>query len=710
MSPEQAKGKKVDKRTDIWAFGCILFECLTGKIAFEGETVSETIASILKGEPDWAVLPDNIPAQIVSLLHRCLQKDPSRRLQHIGDARIEIEEGLSDAAAPQLSRLETKGEAWPIKRFRSAFLIGLVAGLLVGSVAAGIAFWTLMRSTKSVALPIGRYTIDLPLNAPVNIYDNPSIAISPDGTSIVYSAVQGDSIRLCLRDINQFDMKPLSGTENAHGPFFSPDGDWVGYFDYAAGKMMKVSLRGGAPITICEAPPNSRGASWGFDNTVVFTRSHNSGLYKVSSAGGTPVAITTLDPEKNEKTHRFPQILSDNKTVLFTIGTSEFTSYDDASIAIVSLETGKIKRLIEGGSKARYAPTGHIVYARAGSLMAVPFDLKRLELTGSPVRILEGVITSDAYGAAQFNFSPTGSLIYVTGSPEFYYKKLVWVDRKGGIQSLPVNPRIFERVRCSPDGKRLAIHIAGGNEDIWIYEMQRGTLTRLTAGGDNETPIWTPESNRVTYVRSVGGTSSLFWRPADGSGTAEVLLTSEHKVWPSSWSPDGRILVFTEIHPSTGRDILALPIEGERKPVPFLKTPFNEDQAAFSPDGKWIAYISDESGQLEVYARPFPGPGSKMQISTEGGIWPLWIPDGRELVYLNGNKMMVVSIKTEPEFSAGKPKILFEVPLAWFPFGITPDGQRFIMIEAGDSSTPPTQLSMVLNWFEELKKKVPTEQ
>ncbi len=708
MSPEQTKGKKVDKRTDIWAFGCILFECLSGKRAFEGETLGETIASILKGEPDWAVLPKNIPAQTLSILHRCLRKDPSHRLQHIGDARIEVEEALSKGSALSPIMPETMGRVRPVKRLRPAFLIGLAAGLVAGAIATGIALRTLMRLTRSVPPPIGHFTISLPPSAPVLIFDNPSIAISPDGTSVVYSAIQGKNIQLYLRDINQFDVKPLLGTENANGPFFSSDGDWIGYFDYTAGKMKKISLRGGAPVIICDAPPDSRGASWGPDNTIVFTRSHNSGLYKVSSAGGAPEAITTLDLEQKEKTHRFPQILPDGDTVLFTIGTTEFTSYDDARIAIVSLASGEKKILLEGGSNARYAPTGHIVYARAGSLMAIPFDLKRLELTGSPVGVLEEVITSDSYGAAQFNLSPNGSLIYVRGGPENYYTKLAWVDRKGGIQSLPANPRIFAGVHCSPDGKRLAVQIGGGNEDIWIYEIQRDTLTRLTTGGDNEWPIWTPDSQRVTYRKSIGGTNNLFWKPADGSGAAEKLLGSEHRIFPNSWSPDGKILVFNEVHPSTGADILVLPIEGERIPEPFLKTSFNEGSAAFSPDGRWIAYVSDESGQFEVYVSPFPGPGRKWQISTGGGIKPKWTSDGHELVYLNSNKMMVVPVKTEPQFSPGKPKIMFEASaFELLYYDIMPDGQRFIMIDAGDHSSPPTQLNIVLNWFEELKKKVP---
>jgi serine/threonine-protein kinase len=472
---------------------------------------------------------------------------------------------------------------------------------------------------------------------------------------------------------------------------------------------MKVPLRGGTPIIICEIMPPNRGASWGVDDSIAFTRSYTSGLYLVSAAGGTPQAITTIDFEKKEKTHRFPQILPDGKTVLFTIGTSEFTSYDDSLIAIVSLETGKRKILIEGGSNAKYAQSGHIVYAGAGSLMAVPFNLKRLEVTGSPVRILDGVVTSDAIGVAQFSFSSSGSLIYATGGPEVYYKKLMWVDRKGEIRLLPVTPRGFVTAECSPDGKRLALQVRGGNEDVWIYEIEREILTRLTsAGGDNGFPIWTPDSNRVTYLNSIGGVYALVWKPADGSGFAEKLITSEHRLNPTSWSPDGKMLAFTESHLSTGADIWILTIEGERKPQLFLKTSSDETGAKFSHNGRWMAYSSNESGKFEVYVRPFPGPGRKWQISTEGGKSPVWAPDSRELFYRTEDKMMVVAIKTKPEFSAGKPKLLFKAPSNLFNMGIAPDGQRFVMIEEAEYSTLPTQLNIVLNWFEELKRLVPT--
>jgi len=713
MSPEQARSRSVDKRTDIWAFGCVLYECLTGQPVLQGETVSDTLALILKGEPDWTKLPANTPPTITTLLRRCLQKDPSHRLQHIGDARIEIQEALTEGTVLLPTMPETKGEVLPIKRLRPAFLIGLVTGLVVGAIAAGIFLWTLMRSTLSEPRLIGRYTINLAADAPVYIVDNytTSIAISPDGKTIVYSSVRDKKRQLYLRDIEESEAKPISGTEGASGPFFSPSGEWIGYFDPAARKLMKISLRGGAPSIICETTPaGDRGASWGSDDSIVFTPSYSSGLYMVSAAGGKPQAITTLDLEKKEKTHRFPQILPDDKTALFTIGTSELTSFDDASIGIVSFETGKRETLIEGGSNARYAPSGHIVYAGAGSLMAVPFDLKRLEVTGAPVRILDGVVTSDMAGVAHFSFSRSGSLIYVTGGPEIYFTKLVWIDRKGEIQSLPATPKIFRRVDCSPDGKRFALEVSGANQDIWIYEIEREILTRLkSAAGDSQFPIWTPDSKRVTYAQLMGELHTLVWEPADMSGSAEKLITSEHLLEPTSWSPNGEILTFTEYHPSTGADIWVLSIEGKREPQLFLKTSFNEDDAKFSPDGRWIAYDSNESGQNEVYVRPFPGPGGITKISTTGGLMPVWAPDGRELFYRIEDKMMVVAIDTKPEFIAGKPKLLFESPsLIDDRYGIAPDGQRFVMIEEGEYSAPPSQLNIILNWFEELKRHVPT--
>ncbi|MCH7885006.1 MAG: serine/threonine-protein kinase [Planctomycetes bacterium] len=707
MSPEQARGKPLDKRTDIWSFGVVLYECLGGRRPFEGETATDLIAKILERDPDWTGLPGDTPLTVQLLLKRCLQKDRKRRLHDIGDARIEIEEALSE---PWVEKATLAGVSRPT-RWGLAVPWSITALMVIIVTSFIVRGW--MGSTPSVPRLVWRFAIDLPAEAPVVVADTPSVAVSPDGTRLVYVGWRDGGTQLYLRVIDEFAVTPIPGTEDGTGPFFSPDGKWVGYFDYRAGKLKKVPLRGGGTIDICDAPPSSRGASWGMDDVIVFTRGITGGLYTVSATGGTPQPLATPDFEKGEKSCRLPQILPGGKGVLFTMSTSDIDSYDDATIAVVLLETGERKILFKGGSNARYAPTGHIVYARAGSLMAVPFDLERLEVTGSPFQILKGVVTSDMYGSAQFSFSGDGTLIYVPGGPEIYYNRLVLVDRKGEVDPLPVAPGIYKAVRFSPDGQRLAIHLQGGNEDVWIYELGRGTMSRLTtAGWDNQSPVWTPDGSRVAFQSNSRGSFDLFWIPADRSGPAELLLESEYGLRPLCWSSDGKLLVYTQSQPAGRDDIWVLPVDGEGTPRRLVETQFREAGAALSPDDRWLAYTSNETGQDEVYVQAFPDPGRKWLISTRGGSHPVWGPDAEalELFYRKGNKMMVVGIQTEPTFSPGAPKPLFELEDASFlpPFDISPDGRHFVMIQKGEQSAPPTQLRVVLNWFEELKAKVPT--
>ena len=651
MSPEQARGKEVDRRTDIWAFGCVLYELLTGRQAFQSrdregaDTVQDIIARILQGEPDWKALPETTPVKVRDLLRRCLQKDVRRRQQHIDDARIEIEEALAAPATASPPPLPTPS---PIVRF------------------------VLPLQSPERLTPLGRHVV----------------ALSPDGTHLVYVANQ----QLYLRAMDQLDAKPIPGTEGGHTPFFSPDGQWVRFF--AAGKLKKVSISGRAPLTLCHSS-NPRGASWRTNDSIVFAQTTGSGLSQVSAAGGTPQVLTTL---KGATSHRWPEVLPGGKAVLFTVGTEG--SWDDAQIVVQHLETGERRVLIQGGNHARYAPTGHLVYARAGTLLAVPFDLARLEVTGAPVLVVEGVMRSTE-GAAQFSFSGLGSLIYVPGGIQGFERTLVWVDRTGTAQPLAAPPRAYSALRLSPDGQRLAVAIQKANSDIWVYDVPRDTLTRLTFGASNNFPVWTPDGKCVTFQSTKAGPPNLFWKPADGSGPAKLLTTSENNHSPQSCSPDGKMLAFTEVHPTTGRDIWVLPLAGKRKARPFLRTPFNESAAMFSPDCRWIAYISDESSQPEIYVQPFPGAGGKWQISTEGGREPLWAPNGKELFYRNGDQMMAVDISSQPTFTVGKPRLLFEgryerSPVSRAYYDVTPDGERFVMLKAGEEESEATQINVVL--------------
>ncbi len=712
MSPEQARGKSLDKRTDIWSFGCVLYETLTGRQTFAGETVSDILAAILGREPDWLALPGTTPPKIRDLLRRCLQKDPARRLRDVGDARIEIEEAL--AGPEEITPAATSAQR--PARWQRALPWG-VAGLMV--VAAGVAIWSSRRATAPAARPAARLLITLPATESLDlgryVGERPAVALSPDGRRVVYAASSGGVTRLYMRAMDQLEAMPIAGTEGASGPFFSPDGQWVGFF--TPDTLKKVSLIAGTTVSICHVPSVTRGASWSPDEVILFTPTPADGLSRVSASGGIPQVVTTPDTKTGELAHLWPEILPGGKTVLFTIRTGR--SFDDARIAVQSLESGERRLLeVEGGTSAHYAPTGHLVYARGGTLLAVPFDLAQLRVTGRPVPILEGVRVDPTSGAAQFSLSGDGTLVYVRGGAGFPERSLLWVDRRGATRPVMERRLPFQSPSFSPDAQRLAVTIEGITQDAWVYELARGILTRLTFDPNEEFgPIWTPDGKRVTFASyRVGEVPNLFWKPADGSSAEERLTTTKDVQFPSSWSPDGRVLAFTRVRVPTiiESDIWVLPLSGDRKPQPLVRTPFEEYGAMFSPDGRWIAYVSNESGRNEVYLQPFTGSGGKRQISTDGGTSPVWARSGRELFYRNADKMMAVSITTQPAFAAAPPRLLFQGAFEEFGradlprnYDIAPDGERFVMIRSEQQSTP-TQLNVVLNWFEELKRRVPS--
>ena len=617
MSPEQAKGKIVDKRADIWAFGVVLFEMLTGKRLYTGENASETLASVIKDDPDWNLIPTDTPLKIRELLRRCLQKDSRKRLRDVGDARIEIEEALADPSGT-LALPAGSVAAQPTWRRASPWAI---AGLL-GFVAV-VALWAPWR-TKETPM---RVSVNFPSGQSLWTVQGAAAVISPDGTRLAFVTTDDQGQRkLYLRPLDQLQANALSGTEGAANPFFSPDGQWIAFF--SGNKLKKVSVRGGAAVTLCDAP-NGRGGSWGEDGTIVLAPEIYSGLSRVSSAGGTREAVSTLDKEKGETTHRWPQVLPGGKAVLFTVGIGS----TDGNIEVQSLETGERKTLQLGGFYGRYLPTGHLVYMSEATLFAAPFDLARLEVTGPPAPILEDVRTSPNYWSGQFDFSQTGTLVYLTGGGAASEVSIFWMDPEGKTEPLLPTPRDYKNPSFSPDGKRLAVDIdEGGNSDLWVYELERETLSRLTFDeGNDHGPVWTPDGQWVTFASNRGGgrVLNLYWKRADGTGDAERLTESSNSQFPFSWSPDGKVLAFFEPSPGTNMDLWTLPMEGDGagglkpgKPTQFLRMSFRQWDPAFSPDGRWIAYQSDESGQFEVYVRPFPGPGGKWQISTTGGRMP----------------------------------------------------------------------------------------
>ncbi len=662
------------------------------------------LGAVLHKEPDWSALPADTPPGIRTLLRRCLEKDAKRRFSSAADLQIQMDEALT--APPTVA----PSPALPPPPEPSLWrrLLPWAAAVAVSVAAGALAVWTLKPVPTQ---PVSRVVIPLPANERLAQTGLPVVALSPDGTHLAYVARRGSGAQqLYVRAMDSAEARPLAGTEGALNPFFSQDGQWIGFF--AGGSLKKVAVSGGANLTLADYVA-ARGGTWGPDDIIVFAPTSSGGLVQVSAAGGARQLLTKL--KQGESSHRGPQFLPDGKTVLFTILAGG--APDDAQIAAQRLDSAEHRVLIRGGSYGRYVPTGHLVYYRAGTMMAVPFDPERLEVMGAPVPVLEGVMAGlGDTGVGQFSFSGQGSLAYIQGGAVLADVTAVWVDRNGVVQPLGAPPRTYLHPHLSPDGRQLAVTISGGEDDIWVYDLPRGTLTRLTFEGFDHASFWIPDGKRIVFRSTRSEGSNLFWKPADGTG-AEEQITKSMQPTPSlsSVSSDGKLAFYSEDHPTMRRDIWIASLDGERKQSVFLQTPFNEAVPRISPDGLWLAYLSDESGRYEVYVRAFPGPGGKWQISTDGGAEPLWARDGRELFYRVGEKVMAVDITTQPTFQAGTPRVLFEGDYATHPippetnFDISPDGQRFLMFQPTEQEGAAlSQIHVVLNWFEELKRRVPT--
>ena len=701
MSPEQAKGQEPDRRGDIWAFGCVMYEMLAAKRAFAGATFSETVAAVLDREPDWKALPPRDPPAARRLLKRCLQKEKDKRLHDIADARLELEETLA-APAPAsgeedaviADRPRTSGQG----RLGSRSFWFVVGGLLLG---AGV--WRLGTSRPLDERPVVRMAIALPPAETVAVWYTAAVALSPDGKQVAYVAWRGGRSQIYVRALDRLEARPIPGTEDAHLPFFSPDGLWLGFSDER--KLKKVRLSGGAPATVCYGG-ETRGVSWGSDGTLVFTRDSASGLERVSAEGGTPEVLTTLDASRDESSHRFPEVLPGGQAVVFTVKTHEAPQpWADARIEAFSFRTRKRSVLITGGTNAHYAD-GRLIYERSGALWAVPFDPVRLQVGGPSVMVLEGVSSSASYGSADFGVSRDGSLVYVPGRMRGTDRRLMRVNRTGKREPLTDSRQAFSALSLSPDGHRLALTIEAANDQIWIHDLERSTLSPQTLRWNNGEAIWTPDGRHLTFASDREGPSNLFQQPADGSGPAERLTTNANWQNAQAWSADGKTLVFSEYGATA--DLWILQMDGDRKPRPFLSGPFNQHSARISPNGRWLAYVSDESGREEVYVVPFPGSRGRWPISTDGGSQPQWAKSGRELYYWFGDRMMAVTVTSDTTFSATKPTFLFDAKALSgevLTYDVTPDGD-FLMIEPGESDMPPTQINVVLNWLQEVRQSV----
>ncbi len=697
MSPEQARGKPLDKRSDIWSFGCCLYEALTGQHPFYRDTGSDILAAILSTEPEWTALPKKTPRSIRSLLRRCLQKDTRERLHDIADARIELGEALAIHSRSTLVDVGVTRQAGRSLHYAVAALLGAAVG------AASIGAW-FQSAPADTTRAVQRFEIGLPPTEPLTLGLGSALALSPDGSRLVYVTSRGDTTQLYMRAMDSLEPTPVQGAEGGASPFFSSDSKSIGFF--ADAKLKKLSLPGGSAITLSDSP-TPRGASWGSDDRIVFSPLTTVGLSSVSAAGTASEVLTQLDLEKEERSHRWPDVLPGNAGVIITTWTG--SGFD---IEMLALDTGERTRLLEDGSYARYAPTGHLVFVRSDTLFAAPFDLGRREVTGAAIPLIEDVAVDPLTGAAYFAFDRQGLLAYVSGgalSPTSEGAgRLLSVDRQGTARRLGLSERAYQLPRLHPDGKQLVVTTTEEDRSVVrLSHLDRGTMTPLTFESNNAAAIWTPDGKQIVFSSDRSGPFNLYRMPADGSGKAKRLTTSENTQIPSSWSADGK-LAFSELVPSTGFDIRLLPTDGP--PEDFIQTSSNEIGATFSPDGRWLAFASDESGQYEIQVREYPS-GEKHVVSAGGGAEPTWAPNGRELFFRNGEWMMAVSIETEPRFVAGKPKLLFEAPYSeagvYHPnFDITPDGNRFIIIQ-NKLETTADHVIVVLNWFDELKERVP---
>jgi Protein kinase domain/WD40-like Beta Propeller Repeat len=719
MSPEQATGRTVDKRADIWAFGCILYECLVGKRAFQGDTVTESLAAVLRAEAGWDALPAETPGNVRTLLRRCLQKDLRQRLRDIGDARLEIEAPMRYPSGEEPAR----------RRFSLAWLAGctavaLLAGILIDRGLIKHPQPALLPSAITSTIKVepghwleGMRTIFDPLT------ERPSrtaMAISSDGRFVIYSAIEANpgpeaKPRLYLRRLDRAEAQPIDGTEGGFNPFLSPDNLWVGFL--AEGKLKKVPVEGGVPVTLCDFSALPYGASWGYDNSIVFADGEALGLSKIPAEGGKPKALTKPDPKREEWNHRLPSWLPDGKSVLFTVMGHQFDW--QPQVALLRLDTGEWRVLLQDAADARYVPTGHLVFLRQGTIMGIRFDMARQEVIGQPVALVENVIQAmsldgDCHtGAGQFGISDTGTLVYAPGGiiPDMK-NSLVWVDQKGIEQPVMDQQVPFFAPRLSPDGRRIAYTTLAQERQIWVYDLSRGTNSRLTDGENAIFPVWSPDGERVLFSWMKSLVENLFWQPYDGSSPMERLTTSEYDQYPSSWSPDGKTVALVETHAYTDYDIAMLDT-GSGRVTPFLNSQFREMWPEFSPDGRWIAYTTDESERYEVYVRAFPGPGMKQQVSSGGGHMPLWARDGKRLFYRWWDQVWAVDIQTDVGFTAAKPRLVFEKPGYGFggparSYDVSLDGQRLLMVKTEQMKPAPvTEMVLVQNWFEELKRLAP---
>ena len=713
MAPEQARGRPVDRRADIWAFGCVLYEMLTGTRAFDGDDVSATLAYVITKEPDWRALPAGTPIRFRQLLSRCLKKDPKERLQWIGDARIEVAEDLGRAEEPTTAAGTAGGAALSSRWRRLPWWGATTAVVLV--TAAYVVVWTRRTPAAPPGTPSLHLETSIGADTPL-MPDGASVTMSEDGSSFVFVGGSRIGGQLYLRRLGELRATPLMGTAGSRDPFFSPDGRSIGFF--ASGKLKKMTLSGGAPVTVCDVE-SGRGGSWGDDGFIVFANA-SGGMMRVSAAGGTPEPVTHLGA--GEVTHRWPQVLPESKALVYTAHSSTI-DFENAVVMIQPLPGGTPVAVQRGGYYGRIFPSGHLVYVHQGALFAVPFDLARLRPAGEPVSVIDGIRATAGLGltgSAQMAWSTTGTFMYVAGEPAGDLAPVQWLDRTGRVTPLRATPTRWVGLHFSPDGTRLAMGI---EKRIWVYEWSRDAPTALTVGAaQGGMPVWSPDGHRIAFASIGDRVPNLYWQRADGSGEVQRLTDSPNQQVPGGFHPSGKFLVFSEQRPQTNDDLMILPIDGDEAsgwkagtPTVFLSTQAVERMPTFSPDGKWIAYTSTESGRGDVFVRPFPMAPGKWLISTAGGMSPVWSPVRSEILYVQEDQLMVVPYTVEgASFKPGQPHpfadggVRLLRPARHF-FALHPDGERvaLALVAQESSSLTADKLVIMTNFFDELRRLAP---
>ena len=695
MSPEQARGKTVDRRADIWAFGTVLYEMLAGRRVFEGETVSDTLAAVLRADVDWSALPPETPASVRRALRRCLDRDLKTRFHDVADVRIAMDEPLETpptAAAARAPRA-AGSRLWPFL----AALAGIVAIL---------GWWRALVPGPASRAEVTRLSLSLPSGSRLPYDDQPVFGLSRDGRQVAVVAERDGATALYLRRLDATEPRLVEGTANAKAPFFSPDGRWIGFF--SDGKLKKVPVEGGSPVVLADAV-SSRGGVWLRDDSIVFSQTYTSGLSRVSSRGGKTEILTEPDGKRGERTHRWPSELPDGRRILFTVGSVRNPShYDEAEIDVLDLTTRERHKIYEGGSMARWVPGGRLVVVRNATLLALPFDERRLAVTGDAVPAVGKISGDPSGGAAYFSVAADGTLAYARGGVAAPDRTLVLVDRKGVATDLPLSPRPFGSPRFSPDGKRLAFSIGSGggaDDDVFVYDIASNTVSRLTFGVSGLAPVWSPDGKRIAFSSIRGGVEGVWVKAADGTGEEKVLDRLPGGVeYPNSWSDDGRFLAIRRASPTVGMWLLDLPA-GPASAAREAQS--DASGGALSPDGRFFAYSTGMFAQGDIFVQPTDGSAGKWQITTDHGGWPVW--RGREIFFLReGGEVWAVEAETTPAFRAGSPRLIHRseggylirtAPL--YPFDASYDGRRFVMLKSRQPAAVD-RIDLVLGWASEL--------